>query len=275
MSKLEAGTAVSGKTPVIELKDLHVHHRTRSGSLFKPSYVKAVNGVDFSISRGETVGIVGESGCGKSTLASVLVGLQTPTSGQVLFHGKPAIKRNAAMRKEFGRSVSVVFQDPSTALNPRMTIQDILVDPLAIHGIGNGASRLAKVAELLSLVGLPQSAAEVTPSQVSGGQRQRVAIARALALDPDIIVADEPTSALDVSVRAQVLNLLSDLKRELNLGMVFISHDIQTVRYVSDRIAVMYYGKIVEEGSAEQIFDNPSNDYTKKLLGAAPSLLHI
>lgn len=275
MSKHTAGAAASGKTPVIELKDLHVHHRTRSGGLFKPSYVKAVNGVDFSISRGETVGIVGESGCGKSTLASVLVGLQTPTSGQVLFHGKPAIRRNAAMRKEFGRSVSVVFQDPSTALNPRMTIQDILVDPLAIHGIGNGASRLAKVAELLSLVGLPQSAAEVTPSQVSGGQRQRVAIARALALDPDIIVADEPTSALDVSVRAQVLNLLSDLKRELNLGMVFISHDIQTVRYVSDRIAVMYYGQIVEEGSAEQIFDNPSNDYTKKLLGAAPSLLHI
>ena len=267
--------AVSGNTPVIELKDLHVHHRTRSGSLFKPSYVKAVNGVNFSISRGETVGIVGESGCGKSTLASVLVGLQTPTSGEVLFHGKPAIKRNAAMRKEFGRSVSVVFQDPSTALNPRMTIQDILVDPLAVHGIGNGAARLARVAELLALVGLPQSAAEVTPSQVSGGQRQRVAIARALALGPDIMVADEPTSALDVSVRAQVLNLLSDLKKELNLGMVFISHDIQTVRYVSDRIAVMYYGQIVEEGSAEQIFDNPSNDYTKKLLGAAPSLLHI
>lgn len=275
MSKHTAAAAKNGATPVIELKDLHVHHRTRSGGLFKPSYVKAVNGVDFSISRGETVGIVGESGCGKSTLASVLVGLQEPTSGEVLFHGKPAIKRNAAMRKEFGRSVSVVFQDPSTALNPRMTIQDILLDPLVIHGIGNGASRLAKVAELLALVGLPQSAAEVTPSQVSGGQRQRVAIARALALGPDIMVADEPTSALDVSVRAQVLNLLSDLKKELNLGMVFISHDIQTVRYVSDRICVMYYGQIVEQGSAEQIFDNPTNDYTKKLLGAAPSLLHI
>ncbi len=275
MSKQSVNAAAQVGTPVIELKDLHVHHRTRSGGLFHPSYVKAVNGVDFSISRGETVGIVGESGCGKSTLASVLVGLQTPTSGQVLFHGKPAIKRNAAMRKEFGRSVSVVFQDPSTALNPRMTIQDILVDPLTVHGIGNKASRLAKVAELLSLVGLPQSAAEVTPSQVSGGQRQRVAIARALALGPDIIVADEPTSALDVSVRAQVLNLLSDLKKELNLGMVFISHDIQTVRYVSDRIAVMYFGQIVEEGPAAQIFDNPSNDYTKKLLGAAPSLLHI
>ncbi|MGP9503854.1 ATP-binding cassette domain-containing protein [Specibacter sp. AOP5-B1-6] len=275
MSKHATAANQDGNSPVIELKDLHVHHRTRSGGLFKPSYVKAVNGVDFTISRGETVGIVGESGCGKSTLASVLVGLQTPTSGEVLFRGKPAIKRNAAMRKAFGRSVSVVFQDPSTALNPRMTIQDILLDPLIVHGIGNGASRLAKVAELLSLVGLPQSAAEVTPSQVSGGQRQRVAIARALALGPDIMVADEPTSALDVSVRAQVLNLLSDLKKELNLGMVFISHDIQTVRYVSDRICVMYYGQIVEQGPAEQIFDHPSNDYTKKLLGAAPSLLHI
>lgn len=274
MSKHATAANQDGNSPVIELKDLHVHHRTRSGGLFKPSYVKAVNGVDFTISRGETVGIVGESGCGKSTLASVLVGLQTPTSGEVLFRGKPAIKRNAAMRKAFGRSVSVVFQDPSTALNPRMTIQDILLDPLIVHGIGNGASRLAKVAELLSLVGLPQSAAEVTPSQVSGGQRQRVAIARALALGPDIMVADEPTSALDVSVRAQVLNLL-DLKKELNLGMVFISHDIQTVRYVSDRICVMYYGQIVEQGPAEQIFDHPSNDYTKKLLGAAPSLLHI
>ncbi|MCY0905618.1 ABC transporter ATP-binding protein [Arthrobacter sp. H14-L1] len=260
--------------PVIELRDLHVHHRTRSGGLFKPNYVKAVNGVNFSVSRGETVGIVGESGCGKSTLASVLVGLQAPTSGEVLFHGRPAVKRSAKMRKEFGRAVSVVFQDPSTALNPRMTIQDILTDPLVIHGVGNAASRAAQVSELLALVGLPQSAAEVTPSQVSGGQRQRVAIARALALGPDVIVADEPTSALDVSVRAQVLNLLSDLKKELNLGMVFISHDIQTVRYVSDRICVMYFGEIVEEGPAREVFENPRNDYTKKLLGAAPSLLH-
>ena len=260
--------------PVVELRDIHVHHRARGGKLFAPNIVRAVNGVDFSVSRGETVGIVGESGCGKSTLASVLVGLQAPTSGEVLFHGKSAGKRNAAMRKEFGRAVSVVFQDPSTALNPRMTIQDILTDPLRIHGIGTAATRAAKVKDLLALVGLPYSAAEVTPSQVSGGQRQRVAIARALALDPDIIVADEPTSALDVSVRAQVLNLLSDLKTQLNLGMVFISHDIQTVRYVSDRICVMYFGEIVEEGPAGQVFDNPVNDYTKKLLGAAPSLLH-
>ncbi|WP_417218302.1 ABC transporter ATP-binding protein [Arthrobacter sp.] len=260
--------------PVIELKNLHVHHRARSGKAFKPLVIKAVNGVDFSVGRGETVGIVGESGCGKSTLASVLVGLQTPTSGEVLFRGKPAVKRNAALRKDFGRSVSVVFQDPATALNARLQVRDILMDPLVVHGIGTQASRSKRAADLLGLVGLPASAGAAFPNQISGGQRQRVAIARALALEPDIIVADEPTSALDVSVRAQVLNLLSDLKNELNLGMVFISHDIQTVRYVSDRICVMNSGEIVEQGPAAQVFDTPSNDYTRKLLGAAPSLLH-
>ncbi|MGW9404126.1 ATP-binding cassette domain-containing protein [Arthrobacter sp. NPDC055585] len=260
--------------PVLELKGIKVHHRARTGSLFRPNIVKAVDGVDFTVRRGETVGIVGESGCGKSTLASVLVGLQEPTAGEVLFNGQKVNTRTSS-KKTFGRAVGVVFQDPATALNPRMTIQDILTDPLQVHGIGTQASRTARVKELLGLVGLPQSAAEVTPHQVSGGQRQRVAIARALALDPSIIVADEPTSALDVSVRAQVLNLLSDLKRELNLGMVFISHDIQTVRYVSDRICVMYYGRIVEEGPAAEVFDRPTNDYTKSLLGAAPSLLHV
>lgn len=260
--------------PVIELKNLHVHHRARSGKVFKPLVIKAVNGIDFSVGRGETVGIVGESGCGKSTLASVLVGLRQPTSGEVLFRGKPAVKRNAALRKAFGRSVSVVFQDPATALNARLQVRDILMDPLVVHGIGTAASRSKRAAELLGLVGLPASAGAAFPNQISGGQRQRVAIARALALEPDIIVADEPTSALDVSVRAQVLNLLTDLKDELNLGMVFISHDIQTVRYVSDRICVMNAGEIVEQGPAAQVFDTPSNDYTRKLLGAAPSLLH-
>lgn len=263
----------ASSTPVVQLRDIHVHHRARGGKLFKPNIVKAVNGVDFSVSRGETVGIVGESGCGKSTLASVLVGLQEPTSGQVLFRGKDASRRNAAGRKEFGRSVAVVFQDPSTALNPRMSISDILTDPLKIHGIGTPATRAAKVADLLSVVGLPASAASAMPNQVSGGQRQRVAIARALALDPDIIVADEPTSALDVSVRAQVLNLLTDLKATLDLGMVFISHDIQTVRYISDRICVMNAGRIVESGTAAQVFENPSDPYTRTLLGAAPTLL--
>ncbi|MGP9782322.1 ABC transporter ATP-binding protein [Arthrobacter sp. MYb211] len=261
--------------PVIELRGIHVHHKIRGGKLFSPRLIKAVNGVDFSVARGETVGIVGESGCGKSTLASVLVGLQEPTGGQVLFAGKPVGKRNAAGRKAFGRAVGVVFQDPATALNPRMSIMDTLTDPLRVHGIGNAASRTARALELLSVVGLPASAATALPSQVSGGQRQRVAIARALALEPEVIVADEPTSALDVSVRAQVLNLLTDLKAQLNLGMVFISHDIQTVRYVSDRICVMNSGELVEEGTAAQVFDAPTNEYTRTLLGAAPSLLQL
>lgn len=204
--------------PIIELKDVQVHYRARSGSILKPTIVKAVDGVNLTVRRGETIGLVGESGCGKSTLASVIVGLQKPTGGDVLFKGKSVLKRNAALRKEFGSDVSIIFQDPATALNPRMTVQDILKDPLDVHGIGDKSGRDRRVRELLALVGLPVSAADALPSQISGGQRQRVAIARALALEPKIIVADEPTSALDVSVRAQVLNLLSDLKEELFLG---------------------------------------------------------
>lgn len=262
----------SGTTPVIDLRNVHVVHRLRTGKLFRPDRIRAVDGVDFTVHRGEVVGIVGESGCGKSTLARVMVGLQPPTSGMVLFNGAElGSHRNA--RKQLGRSVSVVFQDPATALNPRMVVRDQLLDPLNVHGIGSHAERLAKVKELLHLVGLPQSALDVLPRQISGGQRQRVAIARALVLDPDIIVADEPTSALDVSVRAQVLNLLADLKSTLGLGLVFISHDINTVRYVSDRIAVMLAGRIIETGPAQEIFDNPREAYTRKLLGATPSLL--
>ena len=259
-------------TPVLELRHVHVVHKTRTGGLFKPATVHAVNDVDFTISRGETVGIVGESGCGKSTLARVLVGLQRPTEGEVLFHGSP-LQYNATTRRVLGRSVSVVFQDPATALNPRMTVRDQLVDPLRVHGIGTPEEREARVRVLLRLVGLPESALEVLPRQISGGQRQRVAIARALALEPDVIVADEPTSALDVSVRAQVLNLLTDLKEELGLGMIFISHDISTVRYVSDRMAVMYAGSVVETGPADQLFTDPHHDYTRTLLSAVPSLL--
>lgn len=259
---------------ILRLDDIHVVHKARTGTLFKRDRVHAVNGVSLALRRGETIGIVGESGCGKSTLARVMVGLQVPTSGTVSFRGAPLERRTAAMRAEYGRAVSVVFQDPSTALNTRMSVRDILLDPLNVHGIGTKAQREARVVELLQLVGLPTSAAEVLPGQVSGGQRQRVAIARALALDPDVIVADEPTSALDVSVRAQILNLLSDLKERLNLGMVFISHDIQTVRYVSDRIVVMYAGRIVEEGPADDVLADPRDPYTRTLLGAAPSLLH-
>ncbi|MDO5629070.1 MAG: ATP-binding cassette domain-containing protein [Mobilicoccus sp.] len=259
--------------PVIELRDVHVVHTSRTGSLFRPDKVRAVDGVDFTVARGETVGIVGESGCGKSTLARVMVGLQKPTSGEVLFRGEP-LKYSAAARRRLGRAVSVVFQDPATALNPRMIVRDQLLDPLVVHGVGgSGKERLARVRDLMGLVGLPVSALDVLPRQISGGQRQRVAIARALTLQPDIIVADEPTSALDVSVRAQVLNLLTDLKDELGLGLVFISHDINTVRYVSDRIAVMNAGRIVETGPAKPLLAAPKDEYTATLLAATPSLL--
>ena len=265
---------MSDNTPIIELKDVEVTFTSRTGSLFKPNKVYAVRGVNMRIERGQTLGIVGESGCGKSTTANVMCGLQMPTKGKVFFNGKEVTKRSAAARREIGRVVSVVFQDPATALNPRMHVADQLADPLRVHRIGTEASRAKRVRELISLVGLPSSALDALPGQLSGGQRQRVAIARALSIGPDAIIADEPTSALDVSVRAQILNLLTDLKKELGLAMVFISHDIQTVRYVSDRIAVMNGGKVVEEGPAAQLLADPEDPYTRKLLGAAPSLLH-
>jgi peptide/nickel transport system ATP-binding protein len=260
------------EAPTIELRDVHVVHRLRSGGLLHPDTIRAVDGVSVSVRRGEVLGIVGESGSGKSTLARVMTGLQPVTSGEVLFDGRP-LGRGRTGRKELGRKVSVVFQDPSTALNPRLPVRETLVDPLRVHGIGTEFSRLSRVRELLHLVGLPQSALEVLPRQLSGGQRQRVAIARALALQPQIIVADEPTSALDVSVRAQVLNLLTDLKRELGLGLVFISHDMSTVRFISDSIIVMNHGKVVEHDSTARIFAGAKDEYTRTLLSAAPSLL--
>ncbi|GGG74855.1 ABC transporter ATP-binding protein [Corynebacterium pelargi] len=264
--------AQTRKPPTLELKDVNVVHKTRTGKLFRPDTVHANKNINFVARRGEVVGIVGESGCGKSTLARVMVGLQKPTSGEVLFRGA-TLNHRGAQRKELGRAVSMVFQDPATALNPRMSVKEQLIDPLKVHGIGNDASRLKRVRTLLDLVGLPQSALDVLPRQISGGQRQRVAIARALALEPDLIIADEPTSALDVSVRAQVLNLLTDLRKELGLGLVFISHDINTVRYVSDRMCVMLAGEIIEEQPTEDLFAKPKQDYTATLLAATPSLL--
>ena len=262
------------QTPIIFLDDIHVVFKTRTGSLLHPNKIHAVNGLSLKLMPGKTIGIVGESGCGKSTTANVMCGLQTPTSGHVYFKGTDVTKRSAAQRKIIGRVISVVFQDPATALNARMTVREQLMDPMIVHKVGDAKSREARVRELIEMVGLPNSVLEALPGQMSGGQRQRVAIARALSLKPDAIIADEPTSALDVSVRAQILNLLMDLKKELNLAMVFISHDIQTVRYISDQIIVMNHGQAVERGTAEQIFNNPKDDYTRLLLGAAPSLLH-
>lgn len=262
------------QTPIIFLDDIRVVFNTRMGSILHPNKVTAVDGLTIKLMPGETIGIVGESGCGKSTTANVMCGLQAPTSGKVYFKGVDVTKRTADMRKTIGRVISVVFQDPATALNARMTVHDQLLDPMIVHNVGTKAEREKRIKELIEMVGLPSSVLEALPGQMSGGQRQRVAIARALSLKPDAIIADEPTSALDVSVRAQILNLLTDLKKELGLSMVFISHDIQTVRYISDNIIVMNKGKAVERGTAAEVFNNPKDDYTRLLLGAAPSLLH-
>ena len=275
MSEVTNNAAASSEqTPIIFLDDIRVTFKTRTGSLLHPNKVQAVRGLTLKLMPGETIGIVGESGCGKSTTANVMCGLQSPTSGKVYFKGQDVTKRTADMRKTIGRVISVVFQDPATALNARMTVRDQLADPLIVHKVGDKASRAKRVRELIEMVGLPESVLDALPGQMSGGQRQRVAIARALALKPDAIIADEPTSALDVSVRAQILNLLMDLKKELGLSMVFISHDIQTVRYISDRIIVMNAGQAVEQGTAAEVFNHPKDDYTRLLLGAAPSLLH-
>lgn len=262
------------QTPIIFLDDIRVVFNTRTGSILHPNKVTAVDGLTIKLMPGETIGIVGESGCGKSTTANVMCGLQAPTSGKVYFKGVDVTKRTADMRKTIGRVISVVFQDPATALNARMTVHDQLLDPMIVHNVGTKAEREKRIKEFIDMVGLPSSVLEALPGQMSGGQRQRVAIARALSLKPDAIIADEPTSALDVSVRAQILNLLTDLKKELGLSMVFISHDIQTVRYISDNIIVMNKGKAVERGTAAEVFNNPKDDYTRLLLGAAPSLLH-
>ncbi|GAA4700328.1 oligopeptide/dipeptide ABC transporter ATP-binding protein [Phytohabitans rumicis] len=260
---------------LIELSDVHVVHKARSGGLFRRDRVYALTGASLSIARGETVGIVGESGCGKTTLAKVLVGLQRPTAGTVTFDGQDiASLPDFPRRRLIGASVGMIFQDPSTALNRRLPVRQVLRDPLDVHRRGTPRQREDRVRELIAQVGLPASAADLLPGQLSGGQRQRVAIARALALEPDLLVADEPTSALDVSVRAQILNLLLDLKEQLGLALVFVSHDIQTVRRMSDRVITMYLGRIVEETPAHAVPHQARHPYTRALFSATPGLLH-
>ncbi|MFI0356989.1 oligopeptide/dipeptide ABC transporter ATP-binding protein [Actinomadura sp. 9N407] len=259
----------------MELRDVHVRLPVRTGSPFRRAAVHALTGADLAIAPGETVGIVGESGCGKSTLAKVLVGLQRPTSGTVMFEGEDVTTlRRAERAKRLGAAVGMIFQDPATALNRRLSVRSILRDPLDVHRRGTSAERDERVRELMSLVGLPASAEAALPGQLSGGQRQRVAIARALMLEPSLLVADEPTSALDVSVRAQILNLLLDLQDRLGLSMVFVSHDIQTVRRVSDRVITMYLGRIVEDAPSGAVAGGDTrHPYTRALMSATPSLL--
>jgi len=262
-------------TALLELDEVHVVHRSRGARLFGHDNVYALTAADLVLRPGETVGVVGESGCGKSTLAKVVVGLQRPTSGAVRFDGESLWDMDTARRAtRFGRNVGMVFQDPTTALNRRLSVDKIIRDPLDVHRDGTPAQRADRVRELMSLVGLPDSVADAVPGQLSGGQRQRVAIARALALRPALLVADEPTSALDVSVRAQILNLLIDLRERLGLAMLFVSHDIQTVRKMSDRIVTMYLGRIVEEAPAAAVPDGTHHPYMRALFSATPSLRH-
>ncbi|MER5944397.1 ABC transporter ATP-binding protein [Streptomyces sp. NPDC001928] len=259
---------------LVRLSDAHVVHKARSGGLFTRDRVYALTGADLTIAPGETVGVVGESGCGKSTLAKVLVGVQRPTSGSVAFRGRDLWAMTPGERRTaVGAGTGMIFQDPSTALNRRLPVRQILRDPLDVHERGSKRQREERVRELMSLVGLPRALNDALPGQLSGGQRQRVAIARALALEPDLVVADEPTSALDVSVRAQILNLLLDLKERLGLALVFVSHDIQTVRRMSDRVITMYLGRIVEEVPAADVTDGSRHPYTRALFSATPGLL--
>ncbi|MFI6348913.1 oligopeptide/dipeptide ABC transporter ATP-binding protein [Streptomyces sp. NPDC050560] len=259
---------------LISLAGASVVHRARTGSLFRRDRVYALTGADLDIAAGETVGVVGESGCGKSTLAKVLVGIDRPSSGTVSFEDRDLWSMSAAERRTaVGSHTGMIFQDPSTALNRRLPIRQILRDPLDVHRRGTTEAREERVRELMDLVGLPPVLADALPGQLSGGQRQRVAIARALALDPRLVVADEPTSALDVSVRAQILNLLLDLKSRLGIAMVFVSHDIQTVRRMSDRVITMYLGRIVEESPAGRDTAQARHPYTRALFSATPGLL--
>lgn len=252
---------------LLHVEDLRVYFRRRR------QVVRAVDGVTFSVERGETVGLVGESGCGKSTVARALLRLEKPTSGQIMFDGRDVATLRGRELRAFRKQAQIVFQDPYGSLNPRMTIGAALDEVLRVHDRNvSSADRRQRVAELLALVGLDPSCAARYPHEFSGGQRQRIGIARALAVRPRFLIADEPVSALDVSVQVQVLNLLKDLKRTMNLSYLFIAHDLAAVRYVSDRVLVMYLGRIVEEGPIEEVYRAPAHPYTVGLLDAVPDV---
>ncbi|MEU5158316.1 dipeptide ABC transporter ATP-binding protein [Streptomyces sp. NPDC020875] len=259
--------------PLLEVRGLHKHYPLTRGIVFRKQVgaVRAVDGVDLDLHGGETLGIVGESGCGKSTLARMLVQLERPTAGVIRYRGEDITRLSGRALKAVRRNIQMVFQDPYTSLNPRMTVGDIVGEPFDIHPeAAPKGDRRARVRELLDVVGLDPDFVNRYPHQFSGGQRQRIGIARGLALRPEIIVADEPVSALDVSIQAQVVNLLGRLQREFGLSYVFIAHDLSIVRHISDRVGVMYLGRVVELGRHEEIYDHPTHPYTQALLSAVP-----
>ena len=259
--------------PLVEVRDLSKHFPVGGGLIRRErALVRAVDGVSLTIRVAETVGLVGESGCGKSTLGRLMIRLVEPTAGDVLFGGRSLLRLGSRELRTMRRAMQIVFQDPYGSLNPRMRVASIVGEGLAIHHLGTRAERPARVQELLALVGLPPEAAARYPHEFSGGQRQRIGIARALAVEPRFIVADEAVSALDVSVQAQILNLLQDLKQRLGLTLLFISHDLRVVEHLSDRVAIMYLGRIVEVGPRDWVFGDPRHPYTRALLSAVPVL---
>ena len=258
--------------PLLEVTDLvrHFRVRRRRGSGGEDGPLRAVDGISFSVGRGETLGLVGESGSGKSTACRAALQLIEPTSGSVRFEGEEIAGLSRRRMRPLRRQMQMVFQDPYASLNPRKRIGQIVGDPLRLHGVASGADLRRRVQELLDRVGLAPEHYDRFPHEFSGGQRQRIGIARAIALKPKLIVADEPVSALDVSIRAQIVNLLDDLQDELGLAYLFVAHDIGVVRHISDRIAVMHDGKIVEQGDAEALCERPRDEYTRQLLAAVP-----
>ena len=254
------------------IKNLNVDYHSKKGILGNEVVVHAVNNLSLSINKGEIIAIAGESGCGKSTLAKAIIGLEPIASGEVFFDGIDFLKMNKTQLKEFRKKVQMVFQNPYASLNPKMKIKDVLAEPLRINTNLSKEEIFSKVKATIKKVGLEENCLELYPHEFSGGQRQRIAIARALVLDPEIILADEPVSALDVSIQAQIVNLLKQLQQEYNLTVLFISHDLSVIKFLSNRIAIMYLGEIVELGTTDEIFTSPAHPYTKALLAAVPQI---
>lgn len=259
------------KQPLVEVKNLKKYFPIKKGIFGRTvNHVKAVDGLDFTIFKGETLGLVGESGCGKSTTGRTILQLLEPTEGEVLYEGKNLVGMNPGELRKLRKDLQIVFQDPYASLDPRLTVGEIIAEPLNIHGLAHGKERDRRVEELLNVVGLSSYHAKRYAHEFSGGQRQRIGIARALTLNPKLIVADEPVSALDVSIQSQVINLLQDLQEQFQLTYLFIAHDLSVVKHISDRIGVMYLGRIVELADKHELFNSPKHPYTKALLSAIP-----